>query len=562
MSTAASARVPAAPPAAASEPSPRLEFGQLMIVFAVMLATILEIIDTSIVNVALPDMMGNLGATIDEIGWVVTGYIISNVVVIPMTSWLASRFGRKRYLTSSVLLFTAASALCGTATSLPELVGFRVIQGLGGGALLATAQSVMIETFPPQRQGVGQAIFGVGAMIGPSLGPTLGGWITDNLAWPWIFYINVPLGLLAAALCAVYLHDPPHLKGRRDMRVDYAGIALLVVGVGALQTLLERGHRLDWFESRTVVALAVTAVLALLLFVVRELTVEHPIVDLRVLRHPSLVVGCLLGVVMGVGLYGSIFLFPVYSQTLLGWTAWDSGMAVLPSSIATAVTMMLAGRILWRVGPRPIFAVGMGVFLVAITGMMHWNHQTGWDDVIWPQVGRGIAMGAMFVPLSTATLRSLPPVDVPKGAGLYNLFRQLGGSFGIAVLGTLIDQRGRVHRAYLSEHVSALAPFAQERIATLQGFFQMRGLDSAGALDAAHRALSGALQVQSMALAFEDSYRFIGAVCLVSIPLIFFLGRGLALQQAPGAWARGPQQGAHAIMPPPGRSPVALQEES
>jgi DHA2 family multidrug resistance protein len=541
VSTAASARAPAAAPAAvpsaAAEPL-RLEFGQLMIVFAVMLATILEIIDTSIVNVALPDMMGNLGATVDEIGWVVTGYIISNVIVIPMTSWLAARFGRKRYLTSSILLFTAASALCGTATSLQELVAFRVIQGLGGGALLATAQSVMIETFPPSRQGVGQAIFGVGAMIGPSLGPTLGGWITDNLAWPWIFYINVPLGLLAAALCSVYLHDPPHLKGRRDMRVDYAGIALLVVGVGALQTLLERGHRLDWFESGTVVALAAAAAVALALFVLRELTVEHPIVDLRVLRHRSLVIGCLLGVAMGVGLYGSIFLFPVYSQTLLGWTAWDSGMAVLPSSIATAVTMMLAGRILWRIGPRPIFAVGMAVFLVALTGMMHWNHQTGWDDVIWPQVGRGIAMGAMFVPLSTATLRSLPPVDVPKGAGLYNLFRQLGGSFGIAVLGTLLDQRGRVHRAYLSEHVSALAPFAQERLGMLQGYFEGRGLDPGAALDAAHRALSGALQIQSMALAFEDAYRFIGAVCVVAIPLIFFLGRGV-----PGLTARSARGG-------------------
>jgi MFS transporter, DHA2 family, multidrug resistance protein len=510
-----------------SEEDFRLDFATLMIVFAVMLATILEIIDTSIVNVALPDMMGNLGATVDEIGWVVTGYIISNVIVIPMTSWLSSRFGRKRYLTTSILIFTAASALCGTATSLGELVAFRVMQGLGGGALLATAQSVMIESFPPSRQGVGQAIFGVGAMIGPSLGPTLGGWITDNLSWPWVFFINVPLGLLAATLCALYLHDPPHLVGRRDMRVDYPGIALLVVGVGALQTVLERGHRLDWFESRFVLTLSIVAALAIVLFVVRELTAEEPVVDLRVLRHSCLSVGCALGVVMGVGLYGSIFLFPVYSQTLLGWTAWDSGMAILPSSIATAATMALVGRLVWRIGPRPIFATGMGIFLVALFGMMRWNHLSGWDDVILPQVGRGIAMGAMFVPLSTATLRSLPAPDVPKGAGLYNLFRQLGGSFGIAVLGTLLDQRARVHGAYLAEHVTALSPQVQQRVGALQGFFEGRGLGVSSALEAAHRALAGALHVQSTALAFEDAYRFVALVCIVSIPLIFFLGRSL-----------------------------------
>ena len=503
-----------------------LDFAKLMIVFSVMLAAILEIIDTSIVNVALPDMMGNLGATIDEIGWVVTGYIISNVIIIPMTSWLSSRFGRKRYLTSSILLFTAASALCGTARSLEELVLFRVIQGLGGGALLATAQAVMIETFPPSQQGVGQAIFGVGAMLGPSLGPTLGGWITDDFSWPWIFYVNVPLGLLAAALCATYLEDPEHMRGRKDLRVDYPGIALLVVGVGALQTVLERGHRLDWFESGFVTGLAVVAALAIVLFVVRELSTDEPVVDLRLLRTPSLAVGCTLGVLMGVGLYGSIYLFPLFSQSLLGWSAWDSGLAILPSSIATAITMGIVGRLVWRLGPRPIFLFGMLVFLGSLAGMMRWTHLSGWDDVFWPQVGRGIAMGAMFVPLSTATLRTLRPQDVTQGAGLYNLFRQLGGSFGIAVLGTLIDRQGRVHRAYLSEHLSPLDPLTRERAGSLQAFFGAHGLDPTSALDAAHRTLSHLLDVQSLSLAFEDAYRFIGMACVLTLPLIYFLGRG------------------------------------
>jgi MFS transporter, DHA2 family, multidrug resistance protein len=529
VSTAADARSTAPragpAPAAVAEEDFRLDLPTLMVVFAVMLATVLEIIDTSIVNVALPDMMGNLGATIDEIGWVVTGYIISNVIVIPMTNWLATRFGRKRYLTSSILLFTAASVLCGNATSLGELVFFRVLQGLGGGALLATSQSVMIESFPPSKQGLGQAIFGVGAMIGPSLGPTLGGWIVDNLSWPWIFYINLPLGLLAATLCAVYLRDPAHLRGRR-LRVDVAGIALLVVAVGALQTVLERGHRLDWFESPLVVTLSVVAAVAVVLFVVRELTAAEPVVDLRVLRHAKLATGCALGAVMGVGLYGSIFLFPVFSQNLLGWTAWDSGMAVLPSSIATACTMLVVGRLVWRIGPRPIFAVGMAVFLVSLGGMMQWTALTGWGDVLWPQIGRGVAMGAMFVPLSTSTLRSLPPTEVQKGAGLYNLFRQLGGSFGIAVLGTLLDQRSQVHRAHLTEQVSPLAPLARAQLGRLHELFVQRGFDATSALDAAHRALSARLDMQSTALAFEDAYKFIAAVCLLSLPLIVFLGRG------------------------------------
>jgi DHA2 family multidrug resistance protein len=510
-----------------SEEDFRLDFRRIMVLVAVMLAMILELIDTSIVNVALPDMMGNLGATIDEIGWVVTGYIISNVIVIPLTSWLSDRFGRKRYITSSILLFTAASALCGISTSLSELVVFRVIQGLGGGALLATAQTVMVENFPPSRQGLGQGLFGVGAMLGPSLGPTLGGWITDNFSWPWVFYINVPLGLLAAALCAVYLVNPAHQRVLRRVRVDYVGIALLVAGIGALQTVLERGHRLDWFESDMIMTLSAVAAISVVLFVWRELTVDEPVVDLWVLRHRNLAVGCTLGIAMGIGLFGVIFLFPVFAQNLLGWTAWQTGMAVLPGSLATAVTMFVAGRLVWKTGPAPLYILGAGILTLALSGMMSWTHLSGWDDVIPLQVARGLAMGMMFVPLSTATLRMLPAVDVPKAAGLYNLFRQLGGSFGIAILGTMLDRQSRVHGAYLAEHVSTLSPLAQERVASLQAAFQARGLDAASAYDAAQRALAGILQRQSMVLSFEDAYRFILIVVLVSLPLVLLLRREL-----------------------------------
>ena len=527
MSAAASAQQAGV----AGEEEFHLGFRRIMVLFAVMLAMILELIDTSIVNVALPDMMGNLGATIDEVGWVVTGYIISNVIVIPLTPWLSNRFGRRRYVTVSILIFVAASALCGISTSLLELVIFRVIQGLGGGALISTAQTVMVESFPPSKQGLGQGLFGVGAMLGPSLGPTLGGWITSNFSWPWVFYINVPLGLVAAALCALYLEDPPH-QARRAMKVDYVGLVLLIVGVGALQTVFERGHRLDWFESHLITTLTLTAALAIALFVWRELTTPEPMVDLHVLRHRSLAIGCVLGVAMGMGLFGVIFLFPVYSQTLLGWTAWQTGMAVLPGSLMTAVSMFVAGRIIWRTGPAPLYLAGGVVFVVALSGMMSWNHLSGWDDVMPAQLARGVAMGLMFVPLSTAALRMLPPQDVPKAAGLYNLFRQLGGSFGIAVLGTVLDYRTRIHGAYISEHVGTLSPWAAERSASLRALFESKGLDPASAVDAAEKTLSNLIALQARALAFEDAYRLILIVVVATAPLVLLLKRSNPLQAA------------------------------
>jgi DHA2 family multidrug resistance protein len=490
----------------------------------VMLAVVLEILDTSIVNVALPSMMGNLGATVDEASWVITSYIIANVVVIPMTSWLAARFGRRRYFVASILLFTAASFLCGTARSLSALVAFRVLQGLGGGALLSMSQSIMVETFPPQRQGTGQAIFGMGAMLGPSLGPTLGGWITDQWAWPWIFYVNVPLGVAAALLCFRHLPEP-RAAGRRGEGVDWTGIALLVVGIASLQTFLERGNRLDWFESGLVRALAALAAVALVLFVWHELRTEHPVVDLRVFRHRALGVGCVWGAAMGIGLYGSIFLFPLFTQQLLRWTSWQSGIAILPSSIATALTMPVAGRLVWRLGPAPLLAAGLTVFVPALWGMSHWTTQSGFWDLFWPQVGRGVAMGLMFVPLSTATLRALPPPEVLQGAGLYNLFRQIGGSFGVAVLATLVDHRAALHQAYLAEHVTPFAAATRSRLDALAGGLVAHGLDPAQALEGAHETLGRILESQAALLAFRDCYLAILAVFLVLSPLVLLLRR-------------------------------------
>ncbi|HTO68301.1 MAG TPA: DHA2 family efflux MFS transporter permease subunit [Myxococcota bacterium] len=522
----------AAPAAPADEF--RLDLSGWLMLIGVMLALVLEILDSSIVNVALPSMMGNLGATVDEISWVVTSYIIANVIVIPMTSWLAGRFGRRRYFVGSILLFTAASFLCGFSHTLTELVVFRVIQGVGGGALMSTSQSIMMETFPPQRQGTGQALFGMGATLGPSLGPTLGGWITNQWTWPWIFYVNVPLGIIAAILCWSHLREPKFV--RKTSGVDWTGIVLLVVGVGAVQTLLERGNKLDWFESDFICFLAVAASISLVVFVWHELRIPNPVVDLRVLRHRALTVGCIYGAVMGVGLYGSVFLFPLFTQEVLRWSSWQSGIAIAPSSLATALVMPIAGRIVWRTGPAPLFAVGIAIFIPTLWFMSHWTIESGTADLFWPQISRGVALGLMFVPLSLATLRGLPPEDMLQGAGLYNLFRQTGGSMGIAVLATLVDHRSTIHHAYLSESVSLFNMATQQRLQALAGGLAARGLDPASAMDAARHALDGIISQQSAVLAFRDCYLTILLLFVLLAPLVPLLRRP-ATMAAPGAAA-------------------------
>lgn len=522
---------PVAPPSLTSEEDYRLDLPRLLIVFSVMLAVMLEIIDTSIVNVALPSMMGNLGATLDEIDWVITSYIVANVIVIPLTGWMAGRFGRKRYFVTSIGIFTTASLFCGASTSVEALIFWRIVQGLGGGALVATSQAILVETFPPSKQGVGQAIFGIGAMVGPSLGPTLGGFLTDNYSWHWCFLINVPLGIGAAILCAAHLHDPPHLAGRRGGRVDWQGIVLLVVGVGALQTLLERGNRDDWFDSALIVALAVAAVVGLVGLLVRELTAREPIIDFRVLRHRQLSLACVLGALTGMGLFGLTFLFPIYSQSLLGWTAWQSGMAVLPSSLMTALVMGVVGRAVWHLGPRAIFLGGMLLMPATLVMMSQWTLASGWDDVMLPQMMRGTSMGLLFIPLSTAGLRSLPSADVAKGAGMYNLFRQLGGSFGIAALAAILDRRADVHRTHLAAQVGDLQSSTVEHLDSLTAHFLNGGLGLAEAEGAARATVYRLLEARASMEAFYDAYFFIGAAFLICLPLGFLLAR-----HAPGKY--------------------------
>jgi DHA2 family multidrug resistance protein len=505
--------------ASAPVAEPNISLRQWVVVFAMMLATLLEIIDSSIVNVSLPAMRGNLGATIDEIGWVVTGYIMSNIVIIPISGWLAARFGRRRYVVSSILIFTGASFLCGISTSLVELIVFRVLQGLGGGALMVTSQTVLVETFPASRQGTGQAIFGMGAMLGPSLGPTMGGWITDNYSWPWIFHVNVPLGLFAALLCSLYLDEPAYAKARRS-RFDLPGFGLLALGLGSLQFVLERGERLDWWDSNVIRTLAVVAAGALTAFVWRQLVIPDPIVRFSVLRYRSLQVGCLFSVGLGAALFGSIFLFPLFTQTVLGWTAWQSGLGNLPASISTMISMFVAGRLIQVVGPRPLVSVGLVMFFGAAFACSHWTHQSGWRDIFPPMIVRGLAMGFLFVPMSTIALRSLPPADLPQGSGLFNLFRHLGASICIASLATLLGQWSDVHRVQIDERVGSLDRPVQERMEQLEGMMTARGVDPESAYDTALRVMDRGLESQAWMLSFQNGYALLGLISLCYFPLV------------------------------------------
>jgi MFS transporter, DHA2 family, multidrug resistance protein len=491
---------------------------------AVTLAAVLELVDTSIVNVAVPHMMGNLGATLDEIAWVSTGYIIANVIVIPMSSWLANWFGRRRYLTGSILLFVAASFFCGAATGLWSLVFWRVIQGLGGGALLSVAQATLFEAFPPNEVGKGQAIFGMGVMVGPTLGPTLGGYIVDNLDWPWIFYINVPLGLLAAAMVWNYVRNSK--TAVRATKIDALGILLLATSVGTLQFMLERGERNDWFESGFVVALAAISALSLIAFIWRELTFDQPIVNLRVLKSRQLSVGVIFAAALGLAMYGSIFILPVFLQQLHGFTAWQTGKVIFPGAIASAFTMAIIGRNANKLDARYTIVIGVAMFGTCMWWLSRLSLDAGADDVFWPLLLRGIGMGLIFVPLTNASMADLAPKDVPQGTALFNLTRQLGGSLGIAIMATLLSRFTSSARTSLVTHLSAGDPEVTRNVNMIARTFIARGSDAATATAQAYRVMERLVMAQASVISFSKIYLISGTVMALGLPLLLLWRTG------------------------------------
>ena len=488
------------------------------------LGAILEVIDTVITNVALTDIRGNLGATLSEAGWVSTSYACANVVIIPLSAWLGYRFGKKNYFVFSLIGFVLASALCGLSTSLMMLICARVLQGLAGGGLLAKAQAIVFEAFPTSERALAQAVFGMGIIVGPAVGPVLGGWLTDHLGWRWIFFINLPIGVLAVLMAWIFMPRDDRRDMNRAGRVDWTGIGLLAVGLACFQVMLEEGQQEGWFDSRLIVTTALCAAVGVALFIWRELTTTHPAVDLRVLRHPSMVGGSIYSVILGMGIYGIIFAVPVFVQGHLHFTALQSGLLLVPGAIVSAAAMMLFGRIGNKVPPRLLIAVG--ALVTSLTGfcLMDLNSSTGAGDFFWPLVFRGGGSVMMFMPLSIATLGPLPKKDIAAGAGIYSLSRQLGSSIGIAVITTLLARRQALHRAVLVENISDFRPAFADRMQALTSRFAAAGADLATAKHQALALIDRIIGGQAAILAYEDLFAAVAVLFVASLPLLFLLG--------------------------------------
>ena len=504
-----------------------VEYGsrRVIVTITAILCALLEIVDSTIVNVALPNMSGNLGATYAEVGWVVTSYSIGNVIIVPMTSWLSQQFGRRNYFAASIMMFTICSFLCGNATGIWELVAFRFLQGIGGGALLVTSQTIITESYPVEKRGMAQAIYGLGVIIGPTLGPTVGGLITDNFSWPFIFYINIPLGIIAFLLTLEFIRSPRYGSKSSAEDVDWLGITLLIVAVGSLQYVLEKGQEIDWFSAKSIRILTVLAIFGFLFFILRELRFRNPVVDLRVLKNGNLRVGTILSFILGFGLYGSTFIIPLYTQTTLGWTATQSGMLLIPATLTTAFMMPLIGQALQRgVSQQLLIAAGMLLFF----GYSFWGYKiltpdTGSPAFFWMLILRGMGMGLLFIPITTLSLSTLKGKQIGQGAAFTGMMRQLGGSFGVALITVLLSRKNQIHRNDIVSSMRLDDPLVRERIQMLQHGFISHGSSPDVALQQAYRAIDFSVTKQAAVLSYMDVFLYLGVMFLVCVPFMLFV---------------------------------------
>jgi DHA2 family multidrug resistance protein len=517
----------ASAPARAEQESEVEEY-RWFILLGLITAAVMEVLDTTIINVALPQMAGNLGATIQEIAWVSTGYILSNVVVLPMTAFFTATFGRKNYLAFSILLFIGASFMCGTSSSLGELVLWRIVQGAGGAALLSTAQATLRQIFPREQQGMVQAIFIMGIIVAPTLGPTLGGWITDNYHWGWCFFINVPIGLVSVFLVTTFLHDSPHAK-RRAGPVDWLGIGLLTAGLASLQYVLEEGREKDWFNDMLIVRLSIIAGVCLATMVWWELSPRnrHPVVNFRVLKNRDLAGSIFLFVTLGFGLYGGVFLFPLFTQNLLRFTPTETGLTLMPGGIATAVTAIICGRLLNGARPlvdaRILIYLGIAIFVVSMWQLGHLTTVAGEADARYPLIVRGVALGFLFTPINNVAYANLKPSEAQQASGLINLSRQLGGSFGIAVISTYLESRTALHRADLVANTFATNPLVMERLQGALTHFISLGYSYVKAQAAAYAMLDQQVMAQALMLSYNDTWMLILKSFIVTAPAILVI---------------------------------------
>lgn len=492
---------------------------------SIMLTTFMEVLDSTVVNVSIPHIAGSLGATYDEGTWVVTSYLVANAIVLPIAAWLARYFGRRRLLMFCVAGFATFSVLCGAATSLGELIFFRIFQGLSGGGLQPLAQAILLESFPKRQRGQAMAAYGLGIICAPIIGPTLGGWITDNFSWRWIFFINLPIGLLSLALMARYVHDPPYLRRNKDETVDLFGIALLIVGLGALQIMLDTGQRHDWFGARAIRIEAALFVASLATFVWRELRIAHPVVDLRVMQDRSYTIGMALMTAMSFCLYASAILLPRYMETLLGYPALQAGLTLSPRGVASFLSMIVVGAISARLDPRKILTFGFLAGALTMFAFARLNLNAGFWDFFWPQLGQGAAMACMYLPLMTCAMDTIPREKMGNAASVLSLTRNIGGSAGVALMTTLLARRTQFHQSRLIEHLRPGMPAVDATLQRFAHFFFLRGADATLALRRAYGALYGMVARQASMLSFIEAFTLMGVIFLLLIPPISFMAR-------------------------------------
>jgi DHA2 family multidrug resistance protein len=498
-------------------------FNPWLIAASVMLATFMEVLDTSVANVALPHIAGNLSATPEEATWVLTSYLVSNAIILPAANWLGRFFGRKRFLIVCVIIFTASSALCGAATSLGMLIVARIAQGAGGGALQPIAQAVLMESFPREKRGSAMAVFGLGVVVAPIIGPTLGGWITDNYSWRWIFYINIPIGILAVLMTNAFVEDPPYIREQRPGRIDYIGFGLMALALGTMQLVLDKGQEEEWFASSFITSFVIISAVSAIIFVIWELRSKEPIVDLRVLVNRNFAVGTSLMIVLGIVLYGTIAMLPLFLQTLMGYPAVMSGMAVSPRGLGAIASMLIVGRLINRVRGRYLVMFGFSVLAYSIYQFGKINLEISISSIVWPNIISGFAMGFIFVPLTTMALGTLSNEQMGNASGVFNLMRNTGGSVGIATVATMLSRGAQAHQAAMVSHLTPYDPAFQERVRQISSGVAARG-GSAGTQQA-FAGIYGTLLRQATVLSYIDIFRLLAFLCLLCIPATLLFER-------------------------------------
>ena len=511
-----------------------------LVAASVMLSTFMVVLDSSVANVALPHIAGNLSASTDESTWVLTSYLVANAIMLPAAGWIARRIGRKRLLTISIMVFTAASLLCGLALTMPMLILARVLQGIGGGGMQPLAQSILLESFPPRRHGTAMAAYGVGVIVAPIIGPTLGGWITDSYSWRWIFYINLPIGILALFMVNLYVEDPPYLRKAFTGAIDYLGFGLMALWLGSLQLLLDKGQEADWFAAPWICWTAAISTLALIAFIVRELTDHEPIVQLRVFRDRNFAVGTLITCLYGFVLYGALALLPLFLQTMLGYSALQSGLSVSPRGLGAMASMMMVGVLVRKIDARLLMGFGFALLGASTWMLCNIDLQIGMASVVVPNVLNGFAMGFIFVPLTTVTLSRLRKQEIGNGAGIYNLMRNVGGSVGIAAVTTLLVRGSQRHQNFLAADLTATTPLAQRLLGGLQAHFRMGGASPASAQLMALGSLYRSIQQQATLLAYADNFALLGFLALFCILPVLLLR---PIRHEPPAAGRTPAAG-------------------